>query len=132
MHYLVSLAPEKDNEQADGELLAGNGEPVVPWFPAPVRNMFLSIASWRFTPYAIVVSQELNLDELVNQLAAKYPGLPRTLHENYVLETAVAAAQLPVGTRVRPIITTDEAAIQVVNEDRVITLWTEQPTKKRP
>lgn len=132
MHYLVSLAPEKANAEANGELFAGNGEPVIPWFPAPVRNMFLSLKSWKMASYATVVEEALDLDTLVELLVIQYPGLPRALHENYVLNTALVAAQLPIGTRVRPIITPDTASIQVANENIVLTLWDTQPIKKMP
>lgn len=129
MHFLLSLAPEKGTDDPAGETYAGNGDPVVPWFPAPVRSVFLSLTSWKYAPYAIVSETDLDPDELAARLAAQYPGLPETLHSNYVLATAVAAAKLPVGTRVRPIITADAAHIQVVNDDTVITLWETQPIK---
>ena len=129
MHYLVSLAPEKGADDTVGETYAGNGEPVVPWFPAPVRNMFLSVDSWDFAPYAIVVEGDFDIDAFANRLCEHYPGLPAVMHSNYVLATAMAAAQLPVGTRVRPIITPDTAHLQVVNEDTVLTLWEKQPIK---
>jgi len=129
MRFLLSLAPERGTHDPTGETYAGNGEPVVPWFPAPVRSVFLSLTSWAYSPYAIVSEPDLDPDVLAARLAAQYPGLPETLHNNYVLATAMAAAKLPVGTRVRPIITADAAHLQVLNDDTIITLWETQPMK---
>jgi hypothetical protein len=129
MKYLVTLAPAQVGAVAAGEDWAGGGEPVIPWFPAPVRNVFLSTTSWKFAPYATVIDSTFNLDSIVEALCIHYPGLPRTLHENYVLETAVAASRLSVGNQVSPIINENSAQIQVKDTNKLITLWTAQPIK---
>lgn len=132
MKYLVSVAPYKKKTEEGAEEFAAAGEPVVPWFPAPACNLFLSIISQARAQFAVVAEGAFDLDALAARLTKDYPGLPPALHENYVLETAFAAAQLPVGTMVKALIDDDSAALQVYNEAKVITLWTTQPIKKRP
>lgn len=110
---------------------ADQGEPVIPWYMPNPQNMFLSVSSFKFSPYATVHDTDLELDDIVKKLMAKYPGIPMLVHENYVTATALAAAELPVGAMLRPIITATSASFQIVNKTTVVQLWTEPPTKAR-
>ena len=129
MRYLVTLPPVVlPGGNTDAQPTAG-GLPVVPWFPAPLRQSFLAIGPWQLVDFAVVADVDIDPDALAQSLFEQYPGLPKVLHDNYVLATALAAAQLPLGARVRPIIDYDEAQVQVVDKATLITLWHEQPTK---
>lgn len=124
MRYLLALSPATATVAT-----AAAGEPVVPWFPAPPKNSFLGLTSWKLADYAAVRDTDLDPDAMAEALAAQYPGLPMQLHRNYVLATAYAAADMPLGTRVRPIITPDSAALQNMDTSDIVTLWQEQPLK---
>ena len=126
MKYLMSTPPPVIH---GAETMAPGGEPVIPWFPAPVRSVFLSIESFRDAAFATVEEVDIDPDVLADTLCKRYPGLPRQLHENYVMATALAARMLEIGERVRPIITEDVTQLQVVNTPKVLTLWEEQPIK---
>lgn len=129
MRYLVTLPPVMlPGGNTDAPPTAG-GIPVVPWFPAPLRQSFLAIGPWQLVDFAVVADVELDVDALSQALFEQYPGLPKVLHDNYVLATALAAAQLPLGARVRPIIDDNQAQVQIVDKATLITLWHEQPTK---
>lgn len=129
LKYMVAAIPDQRGIVEARYKLAGDGEPVIPWFPAPPRNIFLSLVSWNFADYARVAESTFNLDKFVDDLAAQYPGLPRCLHERYVLETATVAGQLPTGTLVRTIVELNTTHIQVHNTATIFTLWTQQPIK---
>ena len=125
MPYLVATSP------AVGEVAewADRGEPVVPWFPATLRNVFLGCRTFRPATHALATGCCLDPDELAAGLAKQYPGLPAKLCENYVLRTAQAARQLPTGTLVRIFITADSARLQDIKTDTILTLWEQQPFK---
>lgn len=124
--YLYSLPPEL---KAGGGVYAEAGIPVVPWYMVQPPNMFVAAGTIRLSPYAEVWDREIDLDAVAQRLFEDFPGIPLQVHENYVMATALAAAQLKAGTRVRPLITSSEASIQVFNETTVIQLWTTPPTK---
>ena len=123
--YLLASPAERAEDQAPA------GEPVVPWFPAPHVDAFLGVGSFKLSTFAVVgtLSDNLAVDRLVELLAAQYPGLPARLHENYVVETAVAAAKFDIGTKLRIQITNDSAAVTpVAGEIRnPVYLWRKQP-----
>ena len=127
MRYLFSVLPEK-TEVGQEDLWAPADEPVVPWFPATLNNVFLSIPSFKRSPYAIVADREINLNELAAKLVKEYPGLPENLHENYVLKTAEAAHHFPVGSRLFVVINPDSAFLRKVgDEETPYVLWKKQP-----
>ena len=104
---------------------------MVPWYPATLANVFLSVKSFKQAPTAQVSRLgELDLDALATSLAKQYPGLPRTLHENYVLGTARAAYHFPVGTKLQIIITAHRAQVRPVGTDEMYVLWEQQPLKE--
>lgn len=123
-NYLYSLPPE-----AGGGDYAQAGLPVVPWYMPSPPNMFVAVGPFKFSPYAEVMERDIDLDVLAQQLAEYYPGIPLYVHENFVLSTALAAAKLKPGARVRPIITSDEASLQVINAETVVRLWATPPTQ---
>ena len=125
MRFLVSVPPETITEK---DQWAESGEPVVPWFPATAANVFLSVKSFRQSPYAKVVDyRDLDVDDLANALQKQYPGLPLQLHENYVLAVAMAAHAYPIGTKFQIFITQDTAKLKVVGKEDFHTLWEKQP-----
>jgi len=127
MRYLLSVSPAETavNEE---ERWAPAGEPVVPWYPATLVNVFLSVESFKQAPSAEVAEcPHLDLDFLAKRLAKEYPGLPLTLHENYVLATAKAAHHFPVGTRLQVLIGQNQTRLKPVGKDDFYTLWEKQP-----
>ena len=119
-------APPEDEQ-------AAAGEPVVPWFPAPVQNLFIGTKSWKLVPYAIVSDDPaVDPDVILESLKAQYPGLPGAMLENYVFAVAKAALELKLKTVVRIYCTEDSATIQIVGTDDTKVLWSEQPTKAAP
>ena len=129
MRYLVSVRPEVVVAGEDGaDDWAPNDEPVIPSFPAPQRDMFLSVTSFKDAPYAKVVDDPgLDPDTLLDRLVTEYPGLPEVLHAEYIMAIARVAATWPVGTKFQAYITQDEARLRPVMSDQMITLWEKQP-----
>lgn len=113
-------------------LVSSEGAPVIPWFPAPPENVFLVIGEWTKVSSAYSRNVDIDLDKLAEELCQHYPGLPRSLHENYLLETAVAASTLPDGRRVRIFVDTDSAKIQDADTEDIRVLWVKQPVSARP
>jgi len=125
MRYLVSVPPEKTTEKDNW---APAGEPVVPWYPATSENVFLSTTSFKKAPYAEVVDRaDIDIDVIASALKKQYPGLPATLHDNYVLATAKAAYAYPIGTRFNIFITPDTAKLKAIGKEEVHILWEKQP-----
>ena len=126
MNFLVSLTPEYAQPE-DRAKYAPDGEPVIPCFPAPLENLFLSTVSFKRCLHAEVRNVQIDLDAVCSRLASYYPGLPRRLIENYLFHAARAAAAHAVGTRFRVFITLDEAKIQNLESEELYVLWTAQP-----
>jgi hypothetical protein len=125
MRFLVSVPPET---VAEKDQWADSGEPVIPWFPSSLENVFLSINSFKKSPYAKVTDcPDLDVDDLANALKKQYPGLPIQLHENYVLAIAMAAHAYPIGTKFQIFITQDTAKLKVVGKEEWHSLWEQQP-----
>ncbi len=112
-------------------LCSSDNAPVIPWFPAPPENVFLAIGTWEKQANAYVRSLEFDLDLLLEELCTQYPGLPRVLLTNYLLETALLASKLPDGRRVRVFVTDHSTSIQDADTDEVYTLWDTPPMKPR-
>lgn len=131
MKYFVSLPPLQRQNNEGARDWAPAGEAVIPDFPAPPKNRFLSLVSFKPAPYAVVLDVTFDPDVMAGILKKEYPGLPPDLHDNYILRMCQAAAELPIGTRVRVIVSEEQATLQVVDTDKTIVLWTEQPLKKK-
>lgn len=125
MKYLVSALPEK-LAVGEEERWAPAGEPVVPWFPLG-DNVFVSATSFKKSLFAEVViineSADVYLNKLLQQLSAEYPGIPATLHKQYVLKTAAGANALEAGTRVQPFIDETSVRLRVVGTEDIHVLW---------
>ena len=127
MKYLVSVTPEAPG--TDPSVWAPPGEPVVPWYPATDSNVFVSGVSFKPSPIAEVADIDLDPDALAVSLQREYPGLPLSMHQNYVFHTAMAAGKYPVGTKLRIWITPQTAKLQPVGTDELYTMWEQQPVK---
>ena len=125
--YLIARRPEVVVAGDEGKW-AQEDEPVVPWYPATLRNVFLGTGTFRPALYALVADvPDLDIDALADKLIKEYPGLPRTLHQNYVLAIAKAATANPLGTLYRILITIDVATLVEVNTENTYRLWDNQP-----
>lgn len=128
MRYLYSVTPEyvAEAERAD---YAPDGEPVIPWYPAPAQNLFLSTLSFRKSIHALVKDvHDQDFQLMLDNLKKQYPGLPEELHSNYIFSTVRAASMFAVGTRFRIYITQDTARLhEVGGKESIHTLWEEQP-----
>ena len=112
---------------------ADDGEPVVPNFPTGQQNTFLSIRSHKPAYYARVVDMaRMSLDVELQALAKYYPGLPKEMLSAYLMSTAVAAAELPIGTVVQIHATYDEAKLVLRDGTLAYTMWSEQPISGIP
>jgi hypothetical protein len=128
MRYLVATRPERVAVDTKDDW-AEEGEPVIPWYPAPADNVFLGLDSFKKAPYAVVVDVKLDPDELVERLVKQYPGLPEILHENYVFAIGLAAHRFPIGTKFQVYVDTGTAKLKVVGREEYHLLWTKQPLK---
>ena len=126
MRYLVSVEAEHI-EPGTEEVWAPAGEPVVPWYPATGSNVFLSTTSFKRSLYGEVVDTKLDPDDLAKELSNQYPGLPKELHENYVLAIAKFAARQKTGKKFRVMITQKSARLMGLHDDSIHILWEKQP-----
>lgn len=127
MRYLFSVAPDHTSEDFK-DTWAPPGEPVVPWYPATLENVFLSTVSFKRVPTARVISDStVDIDKIADRLKKNYPGLPGSIHEAYVLAIAKAAYEYPVGTQFQIFITKQEAKLKVVGKEDYKLLWDKQP-----
>ena len=127
MEYLLSVRPDYVPAGTEDKF-AMSGEPVIPGFPAPCDNMFISTTTFRKSIHAIVEDVAIDLDEVCVRLCKEYPGLPKRLIENYIFHTARAASSFAIGTRFRIYIQADNTKLhEVGGEERLFTLWDEQP-----
>lgn len=111
-----------------GENWASAGEPVMPNFPTGYSNSFLGTISFKPTMKAEVKEfPELNLDEMVDRLHKQYPGLPRSMLETYVLETAKAAYEIEPGSECSVYNTWEATSILDLATGELHTLWTTLP-----
>jgi hypothetical protein len=128
MRFLTAIHPDYVPE-AEKHRYAVAGEPVIPWYPAPMDNLFMSTVSFKKAIHAVVRElPEFNADAALAHLLKEYPGLPKVLHENYLYHTARAAAAFPEGTIFRIYIKPTTARLhEVGGEERLFTLWEQQP-----
>ena len=124
INYLFAITPE---QVATKDEWARDGEPVVPWYPSTLNNVFLSIGSFKPAVHAIVETRDIDPDVLCADLCRMYPGLPDSLHANYVMGTAVAASKFKPGTKLRIIVEEDKATVYSLDGSQEYCLWEEQP-----
>ena len=123
MKFLVSVPKEMDK---DGKWATGR-EPVVPCFPSQHAGAFLAVPSFRLAEKAEVTEIDADPDEMAEALAKEYPGLPRSLHENYVLYTLKAVYDFEEGTVFRIRVSQRQAMLVNDRTGDTTILWNEQP-----
>lgn len=122
MKYLVAIPKEK---VTDGRWTTAR-EPVVPCFPSQHAGAFLAVPSFKLADRAEVAETDADPDEMLEALAKEYPGLPRTLHEAYILKTYENVQDLPLGT-VCTVSVNQKQALLVPAGRPTALLWSEQP-----
>ena len=125
MRFLVAIPKETVND----DKWATAREPVVPCFPSQSSGAFLAVPSFRFSEKAEVAETDADPGTLADALAKEYPGLPRTLHENYVLEVFKAVFDAPLGTVYRISVSQRQAMLIDDKTAETKILWREQPIK---
>lgn len=125
MTYLVAIPKEK---VTDGKWTTAR-EPVVPCFPSQHAGAFLALPSFKLAEKAEVADPgpDFDPDALADLLAKEYPGLPRTLHENYILKTWEAVRELAPGRVFRIKVNQRQALLIDDRTNTTIAVWTEQP-----
>jgi len=127
MRYLVSVSHEVVAEDAKGQW-APQGEPVVPWYPATPRNAFIAVDSFRPSQYAKVVDDPaIDIDDIADRLCAEYPGIPKSIHDAYVLGIAKAAHKFEIGTIFNIIVEYDKAQLIEKDGAAIHILWEKHP-----
>lgn len=122
MKYLVAIPKEK---VTDGRWTTVR-EPVVPCFPSQHAGAFLAVPSFKLADRAEVAETDADPDEMLEALAKEYPGLPRTLHEAYILKTYENVQDMPLGTVCTVSVNQKQALLVPVGRPTVL-LWNEQP-----
>ena len=106
-----------------------DGETVIPNYPSGPPGTFISTESFQVCSSAYVEllsGERADLDAMHARLSEQFPGLPPSLHRTYVVETALAAARLGAGMKVR--VESDYDRTVLVTETRVsVPLWDKQP-----
>lgn len=125
MKYLVSVPREMEKDKR----WTTRREPVVPCFPSQHTGAFLAVPSFLLAEKAEVAETDADADEMALALAKEYPGLPRTLHENYVLAVWKAVIDVPAGTTYRVSVNQRQALLINTATGESTSLWEEQPLK---
>ena len=125
MKYLVAIPREKE---ADAKWTTRR-EPVVPCFPSQHSGAFLTVPGFLLADKAEVAEVDADADVLAEALAKEYPGLPRILHENYVLAVWKTVMDVPAGTVFTVLVNQQQATLVNVKTRETTTLWNEQPTR---
>lgn len=125
MKYLVSIPKEK---VTDGKWTTAR-EPVVPCFPSQHNGAFLTVPSFKLAEKAEVKDMpDFDPDAMCDKLAKEYPGLPRELHENYIMKTFEAVFDMPEGTELKVAVNQNQALlIPTAKGTPTVTLWDSQP-----
>ncbi len=123
MKYLVSIPDERSSDRR----WTTEREPVVPCFPSQHAGAFLAVPSFLLADRAVVAEVDADPDAMADALAREYPGLPRRLHENYVLKTFEAVFGMPEGTVLRVAVSQKQARLVDAKTGAVTPLWEEQP-----
>lgn len=108
---------------------AESGELVIPCFPSQHTGAFLAVPSFRLAARARVSEEDVDPDTLADALAKEYPGLPRKLIENYILETYKAVAEDADGTEYGVVVGQDQALLVNKTTGRTKQLWEKQPVQ---
>lgn len=104
-----------------------DGSPVIPSFPTGGKDTFMGVACGKENHYARVDEIDVSLNSLRDTLLLQYPGLTEKLIKTYLMESALLASKLPVGTVLKASSTYDTTyLIEVANETQHV-LWTQQP-----
>jgi len=122
MKFLVAIP----KEQVTDDKWTTWREPVVPCFPSQHGGAFLTVPGFRLAEKAEVAETDADPDALADALAKEYPGLPRGLHENYVMAVFKAAFDAPVGS-VYSIRVSQRQALLVAADGATVSLWDQQP-----
>lgn len=101
--------------------------PVVPCFPPQHDRAFLCIGDWRLAREAEVAEIDVDPDALADEMSRQYPGIPRTMHDAYVMHTFEAAMRRSIGDRVRVLVSQDKATLVNVDKPGVEDMWTRKP-----
>ncbi len=123
MKYLVSVPAERVSD----ERWTTRRMPVVPCFPSQHSGAFLTVPEFKLANKAEVAETDADADEMAQALAAEYPGLPRRLHENYILAVYKAVFDVPVGTTYKTTINQKQAMLIDAKTGESVMLWQEQP-----
>ena len=124
MKFLVSIPKERATEDSKWTT---RREPVVPCFPSQSSGAFLTVPGFELAEKAEVAETDADADEMALAMAKEYPGLPRTLHENYIMAVWKAVFDAQPGT-VFTVTVNQRQAMLVNAETRETTvLWREQP-----
>jgi len=123
MKFLVSIPAEKVND----ERWTTERMPVVPCFPSQHSGAFLTVPGFKLADRAEVAETGSDADEMAQALAKEYPGLPRRLHENYILAVYKAVFDVPAGTAYRVLVNQKQAMLVDARTGATTILWEEQP-----
>ena len=123
MKFLVSVPPERETDDA----WTTGREPVVPCFPSQSSGAFLTVPSFKLARWAEVAEVDADAGDLADALAKEYPGLPRKLHENYVLTVWKTVYDVPMGTRYTVMVNQKQAMLVDCATHGTTMLWREQP-----
>lgn len=110
----------------DFEMLCPDGEPVIPNFPSGPQNTFIGTRSFKLCTLATVGLCSDRLNDMLERISRQFPGLPKSFHKSYIVETAVAAHGMLAGTKVRIVSSYDKVEL-VTDAGDVINLWSTQP-----
>lgn len=121
--FLVSVPMQAS---ADGAWTTGEN-PVVPCFPPQGDSAFLCIGTWELARRAEVKEIDFDPDALAAALAAEYPGIPREMHDAYVMRTFEAAFTHDVGERFAVLVDQDTATLLYDAHPGTYKMWESKP-----
>jgi hypothetical protein len=96
---------------------------LIPQYPSHTGNKFLSTTTFKTYMSGEVTDSDADPDEALNNLLKQYPGIPREIHENYIIRACRAASKFNVGVHVRPVLTQTSAMVQDEEGTTHVTLW---------
>ena len=124
MRFLACVA----TPVSDGEKWATAGEPVVPNFPTGYANSFLGVDTFRPAMRARVADfPGLDIDAMARKLREQFPGLPKSMLDAYVLETAKTAYELPMAAECNIYTTWEQARIMELATGKIHVMWEQLP-----
>lgn len=123
MKFLVSIPAERVNDKR----WTTERMPVVPCFPSQHSGAFLTIPGFKLADRAEVAETDADADEMAQAMSGEYPGLPRRLHENYILAVYKAVFDVPAGTVYRVLVNQRQAILVDARTGATTVLWEKQP-----